>query len=85
MSLKKAPVGKFGPKTPLAAGSTQPERSVREGFAQPSDRMKKLTVQFDATLHSELKQIAASEGTTMREILERLATDYVDTHRDRLR
>lgn len=86
MSLKKnTTAGKFGPKLTAAEDPPTQETSVRSGFTTVSEQTKKLTVLFDAQLHRELKIIATQQGTTMREILEQLASDYVDQHRDNIR
>lgn len=73
--------GQVGPRR--AASKAQPDNaentSVESAF-QPKDApesLKKLTIQIDVELHRRLKEIAAREGKTMREIVEEQLTEYV--------
>ena len=55
------------------------KKAVRSAFHQPTGRdyVKKMTVEIDRELHSELKVIAAQKGVTIREIVSNYLEEYV--------
>ena len=55
------------------------KKTVRSAFHQPTGRdyVKKMTVEIDRELHSELKVIAAQKGVTIREIVSNYLEEYV--------
>lgn len=72
--------GQVGPRKPASKARPDAENTSVESAFQPKDApesLKKLTIQIDVDLHRRLKEIAAREGKTMREIVEEQLTEYV--------
>lgn len=69
-------------KTTRGTAKTE-TKSARSAFHQTSNRdyVKKMTIEVDRDLHTELKMIAAREGVTIRDIVESYLEKYVKTHR----
>lgn len=72
--------GQVGPRKAASKAQPAAENTSVESAFQPKDApesLKKLTIQIDVELHRRLKEIAAREGKTMREIVEEQLTKYV--------
>ncbi|MCF4007766.1 hypothetical protein L1O03_11380 [Corynebacterium uropygiale] len=73
-----------GPRTgKTTTKKTVSTGTVRSAFRQSSSRdyVKKMTIEVDRDLHSELKAIAARKGVTMREIVGSCLEGYVKKNR----
>ena len=69
-------------KTAKTASPTS-KKSVQSAFRQSSSRdyVKKMTIEVDRDIHTELKVIAARQGLTIRDIVGSYLEDYVKEHR----
>lgn len=75
MSDKKS---KFQPPT---AEKTAPRRSMKEAFGDGGEPTTMFTLRMDSNLHRRLKLQAVTEDRSMKEILEDLLRDYLDSNK----
>jgi parB len=63
--------------------TTTANPSVRLAFRQPSTRdyLKKMTIEVDRDVHTELKAIAARQGLTIRDIIGSYIEQYIKENR----
>lgn len=77
MSLPKA--NAFEPPQPKKSAVSSGRRSVKDSFTDPAGPKIKATFEFDKELHQRLKIAAVNEGRTMRQIVEGLVAEYLDS------
>ena len=65
-----------GPRTSTKK-TAKPTPAVEKKTPTGRDYVKKMTVEIDRELHSELKVIAAQKGVTIREIVSNYLEEYV--------
>lgn len=75
MSDKKS---KFQPPT---VAQPAPRRSMKEAFSDTEEPITMFTLRMNSDLHHQLKLQAVTEGRSMKEILETLLRDYLDSNK----
>lgn len=85
MSNKSRARTQQAPRTKKTAKTASPasKKSVQSAFRQSSSRdyVKKMTIEVDRDIHTELKVIAARQGLTIRDIVGSYLEDYVKENR----